>query len=141
MLSEDFHANLATYPALRKHYQLLRLKQIPILKVENLHFLTHMKLFYQEIFKKLWMMLQCLLNWHQPSLKQQKSVSSMRRLLRHAEIVSEETIQEKSLCWGSVLSDILKSFQKTLFQKHNENSKFLILKSNPPTLRVFQIKL
>ena len=61
----------------------------------------------------------------------------MRRLLRHAEIVSEETIQEKSLCWGSVLSDLLKSFQKTLFQKHNENSKFLILKSNPPTLRVF----
>ena len=86
---KDLFANLATYPAVRKHYQLLRLKQTPILKVENLYFRTHMKLFCQEIFKKLWMMLHCLLNWHQLSLKQQKSVSS-RHFLRHARIVSED---------------------------------------------------
>ena len=33
------------------------------------------------------------------------------------------------------------SVRQTFFQKQNENSKFLILKSNSPTLKLFLIKL
>ena len=60
------------------------------------------------------------------------------------------TIQANSLYWGATLSDLLKSFRnlivtaqfrlsvrQTIFQKQNENSKFLILKSNSPTLKLF----
>ena len=70
--------------------------------------------------------------------------------LREGWTSDQLTIQASSLYWVATLSDLLKSFhnliimaqfrlsvRQTFFQKQNENSKFLILKSNSPTLKLF----